>query len=413
MKVKNCILCDGPVLTTVLDLGDIPLPNRLPHPEDPPDTCYPLDVVRCTQCGHNQLGHIVEPLLMFQDYPYVPSNSAFFRDHFESLARVLTRRFRLKKTDLVVDIGSNDGLLLSYFKSYGVQVLGIDPAENLKEAAEARGVPTLTKLFDEHVGHELHNTARIVTATNCLAHTANLRSFLAGVADMLTDNGVFIVEVPYLGGLLSENQLDTIYHEHQSYFALTPLYNNAPDFGLYVAHVQKIPAHGGSLRIFFERKYTTHPSASKVEVMLGNEKTWLFAEKTFQRFRERCEVVKQGFPQLLGTLQRMNGRIVGHAASAKAAILLNYCRVGKELIESVVDSNPRKIGRCIPGVRIPIFGEDTLTASRPDYVVALSWTLMDDVQRVVRTYCPGAAIVVGIPDPQVISCDRPSLVNAL
>jgi SAM-dependent methyltransferase len=380
----KCILCNSEQIIPVLDMGDIPLANNLPNCDDPEDERFALDMVRCESCTLAQLGHVVPPEKMFSNYSYIPSVSGVLRQHFKQLQLEISKRVQPNR--LVVDIGSNDGLLLGYFREAGQQVLGIDPAENLVPLAMARGVPTKVALFDHEVGKTLAHQADVVIATNCLAHTANLRSYLMGVAEMLTPEGVFVAEFPYLPNLLRGMQFDTIYHEHQSYFSLTPLYRILRDLGLYIEDAELVDVHGGSLRIW------VYPHVSwlsdRAQQLLHDEQA---LPTLYEAFVEGCLRIKAELPAHIAAL---DGDVVGLAASAKATVLLNYC--GIDSLRFVADANPMKQGKCIPGVRIPIVSEEHLS-ELPDYVLILAWNLMDDMHRKVAEYCPDAELIVPVP----------------
>lgn len=404
--IEKCVLCAGKVLPE-FDFGNLPLPNRLPQKDDPPDDLYPLDIVRCQSCGLVQLGHSVDPEIMFSDYTYTPSHSVFLRKHFAELAVLAADAVDELSgvPPLAIDIGGNDGLLLwSLTKARRYRVLNIDAASNIASLARERGVATMVRLFDEEVAKEVvmdYGAARLVFATNCLAHTANLASYLRGVKMILDKEGMFVVEVPYLVSLVQGFRFDTIYHEHQSYFTVGPLYSQLPRFGLRLQNMEYLPdVHGGSLRLWITHEEAKRQSSSSdnpidmfvlLEEKLDLPSFWLQLERLRDELR-------------LQISSMLDGRVVGIGASAKAAVLLNYCGIGPELISMIADASPLKQGRAIPGVRIPIVPEKRLAGA--DYVVDFIWNLKSDVEEKMRRYCPGAKLVELLPEFSVGDTDE-------
>lgn len=376
-------------------MGLIPLPNRLPLATDPPDALYPLRLVLCQRCYLVQLGDVVEPTEMFVDYSYVPSTSWSLTQHFRELAETIMTRE--KPQGLVVDIGGNDGLLLSFFLKYGMKTLCIDPAVNLAEKARARGVETDTTFFTFSVGKKYEKQARVITATNCLAHTAKLVSYLDGVKAMLAPDGVFIAEFPYLLRLLDGCQLDTIYHEHQSYFSLIPLFNQLPEFGLYPYDASIEPVHGGSIRLWIKPE-PTEPTEELMKLLAREQSRRLFDPWTYKAFTSSAVLLRDRLKAQLDKL----GPMPGLAASAKAAILLNYAKIGSDRVPWIVDANPLKQGRAIPGVRIPILPEEHLREAEPDWVLILAWNLMSDMEQKLQRFSPKTSMLVPGIYPKLI-----------
>jgi D-mycarose 3-C-methyltransferase len=398
------VLCEGPKLEKIYDFGNLPLPNLLPLPNDAADRRYPLDLVRCGNCGHFQLGHVVPPAEMFTNYTYVPSTSQFLRNHFRELASTIASLIDVSGRKLVVDIGSNDGLLLSFLQDeHDAWGIGVDPAKNLVAAAADRGVYTLNRLFDEKMGQSMVDVwgeATVITATNCLAHTAALRSYLRGVETLLAKDGIFVVEVPYGLELLKSGRFDTIYHEHQSYFTLEPLINCLPELGLKVSYAKYMEdVHGGSMRIFIQ-----HAHAPPRDFPGGTSRYWIGYESSqtwngiIRDFVRSVNAVKRNTQAALEVFSS-KGTVYGIGASAKAAVMLNFAEISPRTVKAVADANPRKQGRMVPGVRIPIVPEAEL--AKADYVVDFIWNLKSDVKAKLKEYNPSAQLVEIFPEVTV------------
>ena len=394
-RITACVLCGGGWLETILDMGEMPLPNRLPLPSDPPpDAAYPLRLVLCRSCGLLQLGDAVPPEEMFADYPYATGASAQLRAHFGALARTIWDRENLRAGHLVVDVGSNDGTLLSEFAALGLLVKGIDPAANLAALAAERGVPTEATYFDEEVGRRHRGLARVVMATNCLAHAADPPSFLRGVAAMLAPDGVFVAEVPYAWRLVDGHLWDTVYHEHRCYFGLAPLVRALPALGLRLVDAEIVDVHGGSLRLWARRARAFGQRESpRVAAILGAETMRAPASPaSYQPFAATCLLQRAATRMALMDLPGAS-LVAGFGASAKASVLLNWCALGPETVAWVADANPLKQGRAIPGVRVPIVPERRLAEDAPSHVVDFVWNLADDSRVKLGALCPEARIV--------------------
>lgn len=393
--VERCILCGSIELEALFDLGDLPLPNALPLIDDLDDARYPLDVVMCLGCGHVQLGHAVPPLQMFKHYTYTPSTSQFLQDHFKQTAADIFHYEALSPGDIVLDIGSNDGLLLSYFKGYGITPIGVDPAENLIAAANERGIISMPYVWNQHTAEMWRNawklkSPRVITATNCLAHTSELMSFLVGVRDVLSPNGAFYVEVPYLMTLLASNRFDTIYHEHQSYMAVGPLWRQLPKLGLRLDRCETLPdVHGGSMRLTIRHEDALH------HVVRDEEKprTWAAYEdeKLVPLLESFVGMVETIGTQLKPWLLNLPKPVYGIGASAKASIVLNYCNIVAGDIVAVADASKLKQGRAVPGARIPIVPEEELANAKT--VVNFIWNLESDVKDKMKRFAPQASVV--------------------
>ena len=353
----------------------------------------------------------VTPEAIFSEYFYFSSYSDSWLEHARRYADEMRRALDLGPTSLVVELGSNDGYLLRNFVAAGVPVLGIEPARNIALVAEAAGVPTLARFFGHELARELSRTGRsadLIACNNTLAQVPDLNDFMAGIATLLAPDGLLTIEVPHLLPLLAENQFDTIYHEHFSYFSLGTLRRILARHGLEIVDVDELPTHGGSLRVH-GRHVGAGEVSGRVEAMVGRErKAGLEDVKTYASFGDRVSASKRSILEFLIGVQRDGKTIAGYGAPGKANTMLNYCGIGPELLPYTVDRNPYKQGQFTPGMRIPIEHPDKLARDRPDFVWVLPWNLRDEIAAqlsYVRDW--GARLFVAMPTPQVLEPDMP------
>lgn len=406
-KLEVCRACASSNLLLFLQLGPTPAPNGFlqAHHRHQAEKFYPLDVCFCKDCGLVQLAHVVSPEIMFKNYVYIPSTSETMRNHFSGLASDAIKQADAKENDLVIDIGSNDGTLLKSFKSKGMNILGVDPAENLVKKANQEGVPTVCALFTNKVAKEIkkkYGKAKIITGTNVVAHVHDLNDFLEGIKTLLLDDGFFICEFPYLIGLLEGIEFDTIYQEHLSYFSISPFNNLLKRHDLTLVDVKRLSVHGGSVRVFVSKKPLPQSLRVKNILKLEKKKKILKAE-TYLKFRKKVDKVRHELVQLLWTLRMKNKKIVGYGASAKGNIILNYCRIGPETLDYVVDSIPYKQGKFTPGMHIPIFPEEKLLEDQPDYTLLLAWNFADEIIEKQSEYRKrGGKFILALPKLTVV-----------
>ena|SRR3989344_3158981 len=407
VKLDNCRACDSSDLLLFLQLGPTPVPNGFlkAHHRHRAEKFYPLDICFCKDCGLVQLAHVVSPKVMFRNYVYIPSTSQTMLAHFASLARQAIKKTGAKEGDLSVDIGSNDGTLLKSFKNLKMKILGIDPAENLAKKANQDGVETICALFTKELAKEIrkkNKEAKIITATNVVAHVHDLDNFLEGIKILLSDDGLFISEFPYLLDLLEKVEFDTIYQEHLSYFSIYPFEKLLAKHSLTLIDVQRVAVHGGSVRVFVSKK---HGSVSRrVKKILQLEKTReILDPKTYLKFRKRVDRVRHELVQLLWGLRLKNKKIVGYGASAKGNIILNYCRIGPETLDYIVDSISYKQGKYTPGMHIPIYPEAKLLEDMPDYTLLLAWNFADEIIKKQAEYRKrGGKFILAIPKLTIV-----------
>jgi hypothetical protein len=401
----ECRTCGG-ALDAFLDLGEQPLANRLPRPHEAAAIeKFPLTLCRCTRCGLAQLREVVSPDLLFADYLYVPSTSSTMREHFDGLARAAAARLDLAFDDLVVDIGSNDGLLLSCFQRRGVRILGVEPAANIARAATAAGIPTAEEFFDIDVAKGLaqqHGRAALVTATNVFAHVDDVRGFMRAAFELLAADGIFLVEVQSFADTVETLAFDMTYHEHVTYWAAEPLARFCEGEGLALLDVERVATHGGSLRAFIGRPGHRIARPDAVAARIARERDAVGAEGCARLARGAANV-RDALPRLVREIRAGGGRVAGYGAPAKATVLLNYCALGGDDIDYVVDRNPLKQGRLVPGVDVPVVGLEQLESDPPTHLLLLAWNLVNEIMRAQSDFAArGGRFILPVPHPTIV-----------
>ncbi|MEZ5353551.1 MAG: class I SAM-dependent methyltransferase [Bryobacteraceae bacterium] len=404
---KTCRSCGGTNLTTFLDLGTTPLADRLVRPNqfDEPDPEAPLTVALCEDCALVQIRETVAPEVLFgDDYPYFSSVSPALMAHTRANALELIESRRLDSNSKVVEVASNDGYMLANFAERGIPVLGIDPAKGPAEAAMKRGIRTLHTFFGRDLAWQLRGEgemADVLIANNVLAHVWDLNGLVEGIGALLKDDGVAVIECPYLADLIAHCEFDTIYHQHLCYFSVTAAANLFRRHGLFLQDVRRVAIHGGSLRMYAGRQ---DQQSSAVTRLLAEEAAAGMGDPAYyEAFAGRVEAVRRGMRAILEELKESGARIVGYGAAAKATTLLSYCGIGLGDLEYIVDLNPYKHGRFMAGNRIPIVPASRLAEDRPDYCVLLAWNFASEIIRQQSAYVgAGGRFIVPVPVPEIV-----------
>ncbi len=392
-----------------LDLGFTPPADQFRRREQLvyPEESYPLEVQLCKSCGLSQLTYTVSPEVLYRnDYPYESSITKTGDKHWANFANSIIHKFGLSENDMVVDIGSNVGTLLSKFKNKGIKVQGIDPAANIVLIAQSQGIDTICDFFNEECVQKIINTksnAKVITATNCFAHVDNLNEFMLNIKTLLADDGVFIFESPHIKNLIQKNEYDTIYHEHLSYLSLKPLINFAKKFDMKIFDVYESDIHGGSFRVFFCNKDTYDTTANIEKMLLEEEQAGIFDIATLNKFALSVENNKIELMNLLYSLKADNKKIVGVSAPAKGMTLLNYCGIDTTLLDFVTEKSQLKIDRFTPGGNIPVYSDDMLLNKRPDYALLLAWNFAEEIINNLDEYKrSGGKFIIPIPNPKIV-----------
>ncbi len=405
----KCRMCEGRRLFEFLDLGSTPPADEFKTAEQlrQPDTYYPLQVWMCEDCGLAQLGYVVAPEILYQnDYPYESSTTQAGRDHWAGFAGSVVSELGLEPDQLVVDIGSNVGVLLEAFKSNGMRVHGVDPAPNIVEKAVERGIDTTCAFFGADSAREIvaaKGRASVITGTNVFAHIDDLASFAEAVVLLLDDDGALIIEAPYFANLVADTEYDTIYHEHLSYISVRPVVKFFRRFDMEVFDVQRMEIHGGSLRIFVGRT-GRRPVSPEVERLLAEEEeSGLHDRETLSTFASAVRQNRQDLLALLHGLKIEGKTVVGLSAPAKGMTLLNYCRLGKQVLDFVTEKSPLKIGRFTPGGHIPVVLDEELLRVQPDFALLLAWNFADEIMCNLDEYRRrGGRFIIPIPTPRIV-----------
>ncbi|HEV7138712.1 MAG TPA: class I SAM-dependent methyltransferase [Steroidobacteraceae bacterium] len=403
----NCRSCGGTQLSVFLSLGEMPLSDGLLAPEDltRQEPRYPLDVAFCADCALVQILETVPPECLFgADYPYFSSFTDALLEHSAANVEARIEERRLGGDSLVVELASNDGYLLQYYRARGIPVLGIDPAPGPVAAARARGVETLQAFFGRELAMRLAAEGRladVIHANNVLAHVADTNGFVAGMAALLKEDGVAVIEVPYVKELIEHGEFDTIYHEHLCYFSVTALARLFQRHGLALNRVEPLAIHGGSLRLFAGRR--EREDRSVAEYLEEERHAGVDRLDYYAGFSAKVGHIRSGLAGLLGRLKREGARIAGYGAAAKGTILLNFTGVGGEVLEFVADRNVHKQGRYVPGVRLPIVPPARILESQPDYLLILPWNFKDEIMRQEAEYRRrGGRFIVPVPEPVIV-----------
>jgi SAM-dependent methyltransferase len=406
--IEACRSCGKKDFFDFLSLGDHPLANALLTKDrlSAPETTYSLNVIVCTKCSLVQVTETVSPELLFRDYIYFSSFSDTMLRHAREVAQRCTRERDLGPNSLVVEIASNDGYLLKNFVAAGVPVLGIEPARNIARVAEEQGIRTVSEFFGAELARQLVTRgyrADVILANNVMAHAPDINDMIAGMKMLLKDDGVVVIETPYLKDMLDKIEFDTMYHEHFFCHSLTALEHAFRRHGLAAADVHRIPLHGGTIQVSAVHlgREGNRPAARK---MIDEEKAWgVSRPETYRDFAGKVRRLGEELTKLLRDLKANGKRIAAYGAAAKGTTLLNSFAIGRDSIDYVVDRSPYKQGKFMPGSHLPIYAPERLTEDQPDYTLLLAWNLVDEiVEQQAEYHRRGGRFIIPVPEVRII-----------
>lgn len=409
MKRDSCRLCKSKNLFKFLDLGFTPISDQILTKEqlDQPEVTYPITINSCNECGFCQLGYVVPPKLMYnENYSYDSSATKTLREHHLSMAKKICDHFKFNVNSLVIDIGSNAGVLLSGFRDAGFNVLGIDPSVNVANIARSKGIDVIGEFFSTSLAvkiKEKYGEVSIITGTNVFAHIDDLDDFFKAADILLSKDGIIVIEVPHLISLLENLEYDTIYHEHLSYLSLKPLKDFCKKLGMDVFNVEFQDIHGGSLRYFIGREGLREISGNISKCLQLEEDKGIYKKERLEKFASDVKNQKKELNSLLWGLKKEGKKLIGISAPAKGIALTNYCKIGPDLLDYITEKNPLKIGKFSPGMHIPIIEEEKILEDKPDYGLILAWNFAGEIIMNNQKFKEnGGKFIIPIPHPHIV-----------
>ena len=406
---QSCRLCGNNKLTQFLDLGYTPPADTFLSKAqlDEPETHYPLKVLRCDSCMFVQLSYVVpQDVLYRNDYPYESSITRTGRKHFDDFAKVIVETYGLADTDLVIDVGSNVGVLLKGFQDRGCRVLGIEPADNIAQIANKNNIQTEPVFFSTDVAKQIlsnYGKTKVITASNVFAHIDDLNAVLECLDILLDDDGIFVIEAPYLANLISNLEYDTIYHEHLSYLSIKPLVLFFKNNGFEIFDIQQVDIHGGSIRIFVSRQSSRRISEKVSNMIKIENDNDIYSTNNLMSFSNNVKQNRSDLMSLLYSLKSDGKRIAAVSAPAKGMTLLNYCGIGKNILEFVTEKSNLKINKYTPGGHIKVLPDSALVTEEIDYALLLAWNFKDEIMGNLSEYRDaGGKFIIPIPNPTIV-----------
>ena len=405
----TCRACGGTQLKCFLSLGPTPLANSfLKSPDEAAsEPSFPLDLYFCEDCSLVQLLDVINPEVLFRNYIYVTGTSDTIAAHNVKYAQTVVDFLKLGPSDLVVEVASNDGSLLKCFRNHGIRTLGIEPATNIAEMARSQDIETMDQFFNSATAGQVratHGPAGAVIGNNVLAHVDETQDFLLGCKELLRDDGLVIIEVPYLRELLERLEYDTVYHEHLCYFSVTTLLRLCESVGLRIVRLDHVPVHGGSLRMYAGPKEHYREHGRDVLAQAEEERKAGMTEfSRYQKFAADVQNNRQAIVKLLAELKSRGKSVAGYGAPAKGNTLLNYCGIDTGLVPYTVDKSPLKIGLYTPGMHLPVLPATALLERQPDYALILAWNFADEIMKQQQEFHQnGGKFIIPIPEARIM-----------
>jgi 2-polyprenyl-3-methyl-5-hydroxy-6-metoxy-1,4-benzoquinol methylase len=406
---KICRVCKSKKLSVVFDFGPTPLANSFITKKylEKEEEYFPLKVVFCNSCTFLQLAHVVNPQILFDKYVYFSSTSNVFIDHFEKLASKLTKELNLDKNSFIVDIGSNDGILLKPFKSRNIKILGIEPARNIADIANKQKIKTICSYFSTKIAKEIKNkfdNADIITATNVFAHIDNLDEIIRGVKILIKENGLFIIEVPYLIDFIEKFYFDLVYHEHLSYWRVETMKRLFLKYDMNIIRAERVNVHGGSLRLYISKNKNHILKDNSVESLIKLENKYkLNSINTYLNYYLVIQKKKLNILNLLYKLKLKGKSIAGYGAPAKGNTLINYFNIDSTIIDFIIDDSPWKQGLYTPGKRIKVENFDYLNKQQVDYLLIFAWNFSQSIINKNNKFInKGGKFIIPLPEVKII-----------
>ena len=404
----RCRICDKPLPEPFLDLGLMPLANAFSstREEAVAQTRHPLAVCGCLECGFVQLNHVVPAEQLYRHYLYVSSTSDAVRAHAQWLAQTCAQRYGWSASDRLVEVASNDGTVLKAFQAAGIDVLGVEPARNIAALAEKDGVPTVPEFFNAQTARQIrgrHGKARGLLGRHVFAHIDDVHDFFHGVERLLADDGVAMIEVPYLRNLIANLEFDTIYHEHLSYIGLLPIAKLCRAHGWSLFDADEISLHGGSIILHMRRGQV--PVTERLERLLTEEEAMgLASPEHLQEFGRRVLAWKRRWSDFIAGLANDGASIVGYGAAAKGSTLLNFAPEAGRRLSALLDRSAHKQGRYSPGLGLPVAAPDAWRSVNATHMILLAWNFKDEIMRQMHDFAQtGGAFVMPVPEPEVVA----------
>ena len=404
----KCRFCNSNDTELYLSLGKTPLANSFLTGDDldKAEPIFPLDVYFCKNCHLSQIAFVVPPENIFKNYIYFTSTSDMVHKHAQYLAQSFKERFGLTKNSFIMEIASNDGCVLGYFKKLGVKTLGVEPAENIAKVAIEAGIDTYVDFFNDvtaEVIKEKYGNADVIIARHVFAHVPEIHGFVKGLESVLAKKGIVAIEAPYLVDFIENTEFDTVYHEHLSYLSIYPMSKLFETYGMEIFDVEHVKIHGGSLIYYIGHK-GEHTVTDRYREYLANEISKGFGNvETYRQFAGRVSKIKADLLRTLTSLKKDGKRIAAYGAPAKGNTLLNYCGIGNDLIDYVVDKSPYKQNLYTPGSKLPVYAPEKLLLDMPDYTLMLAWNFADEILEQQKEYRKkGGKFIIPVPNVTVV-----------